>query len=54
MQHQHMTTQQSPYWNPMPLNHPYICQSYYPPVSKYEQLPATTIISTEQKDYTRN
>lgn len=47
-------TQPAQYWAPMHLNHPYLCQPYYPPVSKYEQLPTSAIISTEQKDFTTN
>uniref|UniRef100_A0AC34Q2C4 ETS domain-containing protein n=1 Tax=Panagrolaimus sp. JU765 TaxID=591449 RepID=A0AC34Q2C4_9BILA len=47
-------TQPAQYWAPMHLNHSYLCQQYYPPVSKYEQLPGSAIISTEQKDFTTN
>uniref|UniRef100_A0A914YLE9 ETS domain-containing protein n=1 Tax=Panagrolaimus superbus TaxID=310955 RepID=A0A914YLE9_9BILA len=44
-------SQNTPYWPSMPLNNPYICQSYYPPVSKYDQIPNDTqqIIHNEQK-----
>ena len=43
-------SQNTPYWPSMQLNNPYICQSYYPPVSKYDQLSnASTLIPNEQK-----